>query len=349
MEEYEWLTIEIALWSKICKGLKSRDIVNLSSTCSTLWEELKKERARAVKRLLWRDDYLEICLKTKHLDPSDYLHKKLPLYTQISSEEKIRVSSNTENGYRFETPTPDEYCITGVECNSLSSLPSNCSFSICYNEMIMCTVGMKLVAVLQEILGLEKNMIPLPMIIGGMPLPSSCDVRIKIGDDGYIYEDIDVGFNLEITYLLERMKTPNPDPFIIYQYQSQQSRILDGDKTVEAHFSHYISYILIQSEPFYDGPIEAVFEFDDRRKKRVLLLPEHKSFRFDNWRVFRLRGMKPSSLDQYPLISNKSNLINLHFLGIENRTKINISIISANNPIIRDGRLTHPSMLSEFD
>ncbi len=293
----------------------------------------------------WYNNYLEICSKTKHPDPRDHLHKKLPLYTQISSEKgkgkEIRVSSNTEKGYRFETPTPDEYCITGIECDSLSSLSPNCIFDICYNELVVCTVDMNCIAVLQEILGLEKNMIPFPMIKGGIPLPPKDDVRLNI-------KGIDDGDNIEITYLLERLKTPQLDPFIIYQYQNQPSRILDGDKTMEVRFSHYISYILIQSEPFYEGPIEVVFAFDDGNKRRVLL-PEHKSFRFDNWRVFRLRGMKPSSLDQYPLISNKSNLINMRFPYLENRTKLNISIISANNPIIRDGRLTHPSMLSEFD
>nr|QBK85859.1 MAG: hypothetical protein LCMAC101_04540 [Marseillevirus LCMAC101] len=340
MEEDKWLSIEIALWSKICEDLKSQDIINLSSTCSTLWEELKKKRAKAIIRLSWKDDYQDICFKTKSPIPEDWLHKKLPLYTRVSSEEKIRVVANTENGYRFEIPTPDEYCITGIECDSLNSLSPNCVFDLCYNGLRVNVVGMNHIAVLQNILGLEKNKIPFPMVKGGIPLPSNDDVRIDITnrDDGN-----PVG--VEITYLLERLKTPNSDPFIIYQYQSMPPTTLDGEKTVEVRFSHYIGYILIHSEPFYDGPVEAVFEFDGGNKRRVLLLPEDKSLRIDNWRVFRLRKMKASSLDKYPLISRDSNFVCIHFLYLEKKTRVDISVISANITIIYDGHLRHPSML----
>ncbi len=51
MEEDNLLSIEPFLWSKICTYLRPRDVINLSSTCQTLWGFLDVEHAGAVKSL----------------------------------------------------------------------------------------------------------------------------------------------------------------------------------------------------------------------------------------------------------------------------------------------------------
>ncbi len=159
---------------------------------------------------------------------------------------------------------------------------------------------------------------------------------------------------------MKQVTTPNIDPFIIYQYQYIYPRTLDGEKIYETRFSHYISHILIHSEPFYDGPVEAVFSFDNviqnneriSGKRTVFRLPEDESLRFDNWRVFCLREMKASSLDKFPLVTHPNGLEYVYFLHLENKTIVDVAAISANCCIIKDGHLVppaHPSNVSIID
>ncbi len=334
---------------------------------------MKKEQAKAKKKLAWKDDYLDICLKTNHLGtpPSSVPTNnsvKLPLYSEIislpTSSEVIRVpghyesifhdayidnnmhsrlsfliGSYTDHFYKLEMENPGDYYISGIECDSLDSLPLRCRFGLSYNELIVNEVSTEDIKICQKILGLKENQIPFPMLKGKIPFPLHDNISIEI-------QGHDQPEELNITYLLkqvERLTTPmslNTNPFIIYQYQGMQRVILDEEKMLEVRFSHYIGYILIRAEPFYDGPMEAVFEYDNKIKRRVLSLPEDKSYRMDNWRVFRLRGMKSSSLNQYPL-----NFVYVYFLHLETKTTVDISVISANNVIIHDGHLTHPSQI----
>ena len=109
---------------------------------------------------------------------------------------------------------------------------------------------------------------------------------------------------------------------------------------LEVSFSRCISKILIRTEPFYDGPVEAVFQYDSGTKRKVLTLREDKNHRIDNWRVFCLRDMKASRLDQYP-----QNLIYVYFLHLGTKTRVEMNAITANSVIIDRGHLKHPSMI----
>ncbi len=362
MEKDKWLTIEPLLWPKICENLKSRDIVNLSSTCLFLWSELERERILAVKNLLWKDDYRNICLKTNPT-PVGYLTKKLPFLTDPSNTQSskiIRVPAQFKMSYnpffrKFEwkgdldSSFNGKYCILGIEYETLDSLHGD-SLSLNFRTLIVNDVRLDHIPILQKMMGMEKNQIPFPMLKGGIAIPLHDPVWVELwGSNPDFDPDFDPHPNIKITYLLKEIDLP-VDPFIIYQYQSMQSIILN-EKTMEVRFSHGISHILIHTEPFYDGPVEAVFRFDvyidpnrgyvenAPHKRRVLQLPEYKSYRVDNWRVFPLRGMKASRLDKYP-----SGIWSLYFLHLENEIKVDVSVISVNCAVINHGQLDHPSM-----
>jgi hypothetical protein len=354
------LTFSLRTLPNLCKNLDPQDVVRLEDELSPLFPMLKEAGSVARKNLAWEEEYEYICRKTQIGSTSDFSDVKLPFYVEDStSGDVIKVSSickeahtryGTEHLYKLEIENPQDYYISGIECEcdettgSLDPIdPFSCDFNLRYNELCVNVITSDTVKVMQRVLGVKESEIPFTMVKGGIPCPLDNTVSVEV-------RNCDKPSDLKITYLLKKMKTSMIKPFLIHQFQDMQPVILDDTKTLETRFSHSISHILVHSEPFYDGPIEAIFKFDvDRppsgyienppQKRRVLSLPEHKSYRFGNWRVFPLREFQSSRLNQYP-----KGLIELYFSHLENKTRIMVSAISTNICVIKNGTLTHPSL-----
>lgn len=359
----------MTLCIEICESLGPQEIMKLDNTFSPLFSAIREKSSINKKLMLeWEEDYEYTCKKTQTLG-CDENAKELPMYVENidlrSKDDIIRIPAtykkfsfppkyahpriidgHTEHKYILELENPQCYYISGIEWEAEDSVDLfSYNFTLLYDELAVCVVDSDSIKVFQRILGIKENQIPFTMVKGGIPCPLNNTITVTAKSS---YESP----RLKITYLLKKLPTPIPvDPFIIYQYQSMQPITLDENKTLETRFSHGISHILFHSEPFYDGPVEAIFRFDAYKqsreeyvenpphKRRVLSLPEHKSYRVENWRVFPLREMQASRLNQYP-----QGMIELYFSHLENKTSMTVNVISCNNPIIKNGLFTHPTI-----